>query len=92
MRVSGRKLGWSVNRWVGADFFDGISASCAITVSGIYAVSLFGTGCHQSQISFCRFLTYTERSENGLSFAGIKASTLATAFAPSDASSSPLNR
>jgi hypothetical protein len=57
-----------------------------------YAVSLLGTACHQSRISFCRPWTCTERSENGLSFAGITASILATAFAPSHASSSPLNR
>jgi hypothetical protein len=57
-----------------------------------YAVNLFGTARHQSQISFCRPLICTERLENGLCLAGIAASILATAFAPSQASSSPPKR
>ena len=62
------------------------------TESDNYAVSLFGTSCHQSQISFCRPLACAEKSANGLSFAGIMASILATALAPSHASSAPLKR
>jgi hypothetical protein len=58
----------------------------------LQAVNRFGAPRHQSQINFCRFLNWSERSAKGRSVAGIAASIRPTAFAPSCASSSPLNR